>query len=249
MAGIVRKLKNKNDEEPPPQAEPRPAPPAEDESNWLVSYADMMTLLCGFFIMMFSMARLDEPQFEKVKESIAHSFGGDYKSPNKELAKFVTSVLQQEGIDAATVLKVDPTGLTITFKSALFFDTLSADVSAKGKVVLARLIDAVSERQEVETKRYRVVVEGHTDGRPILGGSYPSNWELSGARASKVIRMFQDKGFNADRLTAIGYAGTYPVAEERDSTGAWVEDSLSKNRRVVLHVLEPFVDVIPMPKR
>src|SRR5690242_20510967 len=73
--------------------------PNHDETNWLVSYADMMTLLCGFFIMLFSMAKLDEAKYEKAKESIAKKFnGGKYERPSKELAEFMGRVLVDAGI-------------------------------------------------------------------------------------------------------------------------------------------------------
>src|SRR5947209_1845302 len=79
-----------------------------DESNWLVSYADMMTLLCGFFIMLFSMAKLDEPQYERVKEAVAKQFGGEYKSATAELGKFMTEIIDQNGLTRNTVVRIDP---------------------------------------------------------------------------------------------------------------------------------------------
>src|ERR1700722_12386367 len=108
------------------EAEAPKAPANHDESNWLVSYADMMTLLCGFFIMLFSMAKLDPPQYEKVKEAMAKQFGGDYKSTSQELAKFVTEPIQEPASEQQTVVKSDPLGGSIAFQSTLFFETLSA---------------------------------------------------------------------------------------------------------------------------
>ena len=72
-----------------------------DESNWLVSYADMMTLLCGFFIMLFSISKLDAPQYESVKQAVATQFGGTYEAPHQELAKFVTQIVQEAGVEKA----------------------------------------------------------------------------------------------------------------------------------------------------
>jgi chemotaxis protein MotB len=235
----------------PPPSPHRPdepkAPANHDESNWLVSYADMMTLLCGFFIMLFSMAKLDEPQYERVKEAVAKQFGGDYKSPTKELAKFVSQVLQEAGLEKETVVRSDPSGVSIVFQSTVFFDTLSADVRPQGSAVLDKLIQAIGERQKMELKQYKIVVEGHTDSRPIVGGTFPSNWELSGARAARVVRMFLDKGFAPNHLTAIGYGDTYPQFPVRTPSGAWDDEALAKNRRVVLRILEPRVDSIPYP--
>lgn len=219
----------------------------DDESNWLVSYADMMTLLCGFFIMMFSMAKLDEPKYEKVKEAVAKQFGGEYKSPTENMTKFMSQVMQEMGVDKDAILESDPTGVTITMQSLVFFDTLSADVTPQGKAILDKLVSSIKGRQDVEFKRYKIVIEGHTDSRPILGGQFNSNWELSGSRASRVVRLFLDQGFAPDQLTAIGYADTYPIVPSRSPAGEWIEPNLSKNRRVVLRILEPKVDSIPYP--
>ena len=229
-------------------AEEPKAPANHDESNWLVSYADMMTLLCGFFIMLFSMSKMDEPQYEHVKEAMSKQFGGDYQSPNKDLAKFVTEVVQEAGIDAQAIVKTDGQGVSVAFQSTLFFDTLSADVKPEGRVILDKLAKELDGRQKAEGKTYQVVVEGHTDSRPVTAGTFPSNWELSGARAARVVRYFLDQHFTPDHLTAIGYADTRPEVNARRSDGSWDDALLAKNRRVVLRILNASADSIPFPK-
>ena len=221
--------------------------PPEDGEGWLVSYADMMTLLCGFFIMLFSMAKLDEPKYEKMKEAVAKEFGGEYKSPTKELARFVTEILQEAGVEKETQVKSDPGGVSVTFQSTLFFDTLSAEILQQGKSTIEKVIDALAQRQKMNNVVYKVVVEGHTDGRPVVSGPYPSNWELSSARASRVVRLFLEKGYSPKQMTAIGYADTYPEKSERTPAGAFVEEHMGKNRRVVIRILQPKVDYIPLP--
>jgi chemotaxis protein MotB len=152
-----------------------------DESNWLVSYADMMTLLCGFFIMLFSMAKMDEPKYEALKESVAKQFGGKYEAPlpatapAETMAKFVTQVLQEAGVDKETIVKFDALGVSVAFQSTVFFDTLSAEVKNEGRIVLAKLIESIAHQQQKDNKAYKIVVEGHTDSRPVLGGPFPSN--------------------------------------------------------------------------
>lgn len=249
---VLKRKEHENDHDHPAQVshdDSHGGGDAHDESNWLVSYADMMTLLCGFFIMMFSMAKLDEPEFEKVKEEVAKHFGGDYKSPTAELAKFITQIIQEAGLEKEVVVKSDPFGVSLTFHSTVFFDTLSAEVSPQGQGVLAKLIEAVSSRQDVELKQYKIVVEGHTDSRPVLSGNFPSNWELSGARAARVVRFFMDKGFDPTHLTAIGYSDTRPVLPSRAPSGAWDDEAMAKNRRVVIRILEPKVSAIPFPEQ
>jgi chemotaxis protein MotB len=219
-----------------------------DESNWLISYADMMTLLCGFFIMLFSMAKLDEAKYDSFKEALVKQFGGEYTSATKEMAKFASEIIQELGVEQKAIVKSDINGVSIVFESTIFFETLSSDVTTQGKQILNKLIQSIKKRQDPAGKQFKIVVEGHTDGRPITGGIYPSNWELSGARAARVIRMFLDQGFASDHLTAIGYADTHPHAPTRNSAGQWDEKALAQNRRVVIRILEPKVDSIPFPE-
>jgi chemotaxis protein MotB len=229
--------------------EPPPAAPKEDESNWLVSYADMMTLLCGFFIMLFSMATLDQAKYEKAKESIAEKFNpGKYENPSKELAEFMGRVLTDAGIGKEALVQEDALGVSVVFQSSIFFDTLSSEVKPQGRLVMAKLIENLHARQTSEKRAYRIVVEGHTDSRPILGGTFPSNWELSSARAARVLRMFLERGFAADRMVAIGYADTHPEVPERTPAGGWDETALTRNRRVVLRILQGDSEAIPLPK-
>ncbi|MEK6578927.1 MAG: flagellar motor protein MotB, partial [Bdellovibrionota bacterium] len=157
MAGGTKRIFKgfaKKDKMPDVRPRPQPAPSPynqsghSDESNWLVSYADMMTLLCGFFIMLFSMARLDEPQFENVKEAVAKQFGGEYRSSSKELAKFVKQVVQELGIESETSIKYDPAGVSITFESTIFFDTLSAEVKPAGQKILGELANKISLKEK-----------------------------------------------------------------------------------------------------
>lgn len=241
---FLKAAKDIQEETPRP---PKKSAPPEEGEGWLISYADMMTLLCGFFVMMYSMASLDVGKFEKVQEAMAKQFGGDFKSPNAEMAKFVTNVIQESGVDKDVVITSDPYGVSVVFHSTVFFDTLSADLKPEGKMVLEKLIDLIAKQQEAQIKKFRIVVEGHTDSRPILGGNYPSNWELSGSRAGRVVRTFLSRGFSPEKLTAIGYADTYPQVPARLPNGEWDPAALAKNRRVVIRILQPAVDSIPFP--
>jgi len=222
----------------------------EGEGNWLISYADMMTLLCGFFIMLFSMAKLDDPKYDSFKEAVTKQFGGEYTSPTKELAKFATEIIQEAGLTQEAMIKSDPGSVSIVFESTLFFDTLSAEVRTEGRPLLTKIVEKLVSKEKETGKPYKIVVEGHTDNRPIVSGVFPSNWELSGARASRIVRMFLEKGYDPKRLIAIGYADTQPaITQTRTPAGTYIDEALSKNRRVVIRILEPRMDAIPFPEK
>jgi chemotaxis protein MotB len=183
---------------------------SHDESNWLMSYADIMTLLCGFFIMLFSFAKLDTEKYEKVRESVSKQFGGDFKSAHAEYARFLHQVIEKNGLDKEASVHFGAEGVSLVFQSTTFFDTLSADISADGSKTLEPFFAEITRIQTAEGKHFKVAVEGHTDSRKIISGPYPSNWELSSARAARVVRAFIDHGFDPKRLVAIGYADTRP---------------------------------------
>lgn len=215
------------------------------DANWIISYADMMTLLCIFFIMLFTMAKMNTPQFESMKKEVAEHFGSKYEAPTEDLGKFVNNVLIETGVAKDATMTNDGLTVSVAFHSTLFFDTLSAEITPAGKEIIEKIATGLFDHQAKHGKKYKVVVEGHTDSQPVLGGPFPSNWELSSSRATRVIRLFLDKKFEAGNLLAIGYADTQPVAESRNSDGSWNQENLAKNRRVVLRVLMPEVDNIP----
>jgi chemotaxis protein MotB len=207
----------------------------------------MMTLLCGFFIMMFALSTVDAQKYEAAKKEIATQFKGKYEKPKTdELAQTISQIVKDAQIEKQASVKIDPTGVSVTFQSTVFFDTLSAEVKPEGKIILNKLIASIANHQLAGKKEYRIVVEGHTDSRPILGGNFPSNWELSGARAARVVRMFLDLNFSPERLAAIGYADTRPEAPSRTPAGEWDDVALSKNRRVVIRILSPEMTAVPL---
>jgi flagellar motor protein MotB len=158
-------------------------------------------------------------------------------------------VIEQANIQGHAVVKTDAQGtVTVAFESTLFFDTLSAEVKPEGRRVLDKLAQELYGKQQKDSKQYQIVVEGHTDPRPITAGTFPSNWELSGARAARVVRYFLDQKFEPDHMTAIGYGDTRPEVNARRPDGSLDESLLAKNRRVVLRILSPTASSIPMPQ-
>jgi chemotaxis protein MotB len=224
---------------------------AHDESNWLMSYADIMTLLCGFFIMLFSFAKLDTEKYEKVRESVSKQFGGDFHSAHAEYARFLHQVIEKNGLEKEASVRYGADGVSLVFQSTTFFDTLSSEISPAGAKALEPFFAEITRIQTAEGKQFGVAVEGHTDSRKVLSGPYPSNWELSSARAARVVRAFIDHGFDPKRLVAIGYADTRP--EKDDSLGGPVAQSTpvperapatdefavnDRDRRVVIRIFD-----------
>lgn len=122
---------------------------------------------------------------------------------------------------------------TLEINSAAFFDSGSATLSKAGESILQEI---ATKLKWEELSDYRITVEGHTDDTPISTARFPSNWELSTARASAVVHFFLDQGIPARRLRAAGYADTFPKAPNRDANGNPIPANQAQNRRVVIQL-------------
>ncbi len=120
---------------------------------------------------------------------------------------------------------------TLEISSAAFFDSGSAALSKSGESILG---DVTVDLKSDKLKDYEITVEGHTDDTPINTSRFPSNWELSTARASAVVHFFLDQGIPARKLRAAGYADTFPKAPNRDANGNAIPENQTQNRRVVI---------------
>lgn len=120
---------------------------------------------------------------------------------------------------------------TLQMSSAAFFDSGSAALNKSGRGILK---DVAVNIKSDKYRGYEVTVEGHTDDGPIRTLQFPSNWELSTARAAAVVHFLLQQGIAAQRLRAAGYADTFPVAPNRDANGKTIPENQARNRRVVI---------------
>jgi chemotaxis protein MotB len=204
----------------------------DSDANWMVSYADMMTLLMSFFAMMFSFSKLDVKEFDEVREKVSKQFGGQFVMPFESVDTAMKVVVDQQKLGDDIRIVHDGAGINIVFKSAIFFDQGSTELRESSRMLLAKIIDVISQT----AKGHPIYVEGHTDDSPIATAKYPSNWELSAARASLVVRMFEARGFAKENLNPMGFADSRPLLPNRDAAGAAIPDNQAQNRRVVIRI-------------
>ena len=209
----------------------------DGEGSWLVSYADMMTLLVGFFVVLQSFSKVDPSSFEKVKKETTQLFGGEYKLPFEDLKKDLEKIVKDMQASDQVIFMQTEEGIEITFRGALFFDTGSFELRNEATTLLSDLIPVISEK----AKNFGIVVEGHTDSRPLASaGAVASNWELSSIRACRVLRLFIEKGFSENRIKALGWGATRSIASDHNPDGSWNEVNQAQNRRVVVKILKNF---------
>lgn len=206
----------------------------EEDESWMTTFADMVTLLLVFFIMLVAISRVDVVLFEQVKAGVAKGIGNrDVVRPIELLKIDVQDAVQAMELEDVVAVGTDDRGLTIEFASSAFYRPGSAEIREEAIPALQRIAATIG------AERYRgfqVEVQGHTDDTPISNELFPSNWELSGGRASRVVRFFADTGIEPERMEAIGYADTRPKVPNRDAFGEPLPANREVNRRVVVRV-------------
>lgn len=207
----------------------------DGEGNWLVSYADMMTLLFGFFVMLTAFSKPDAGKLEKIIEATAQQMGKKYVNPYEDLSNELKGILEQSQLTDQVELKTTEDGIAIVSKGTLFFDSGSTNLKEMALDLTRKIAVALTER--AANNSFQVTVEGHTDDVPIVSKQFPSNWELSANRASTVVRLFESVGFKHSSLRPVGLADTEPVVPNRDSLGQPIPDNQSLNRRIVIRIL------------
>jgi chemotaxis protein MotB len=234
----------------------------QDEGHsepWLISYADLMTLLVGFFVILFAFASentlKETPGMIMVRQELAKYFGlpakktedpGPTQGPSAEttasgeldsrtklrVAQLIEELREKRIIESAEIVP-KPYGFDLNFKSAVLFESGSARLFEG----IEKELRSLGARLALEPTRPRVMVEGHTDDVPLRRTPiYPSNWELSSARAGAVVRILEEAGYPEVNLAAVGLGASMPAQPNRDATGKPIPENQAANRRVTLRV-------------
>jgi len=181
----------------------------KEEQPWLLTYADMMTLLFALFVLLFSMSTLDPVKVSNLISGV---------KTNQEIVESLEKIIEKNNLDNAespeeskAKIVQDPRGVAIAFDGDMCFGQLSAEMNNE---LMNILNDIDRELLNIEGDIRGIIIEGHTDSDPIplnKMDKYPTNWELSSARASSVVNYLIKKlGVNPGRLQAVGYAEQWP---------------------------------------
>jgi chemotaxis protein MotB len=247
---------------------------AESEERWLLTYADMITLLMALFMVLFSITSVNKAKLEVLSKTLQDAFSGkvlpggesirstgaDPKSATptsapaipaitpivhssdatssaaaqaqeqenfRRLKEQIDSYARQKGLQDKVQTVIAQRGLVIRLLTdRVLFDSGAAELKPAATPVLSKVAEIVAREG-----KHQVMVEGHTDPVPIHGTLFPTNWELSTARASRVVRFLIGGGVARRRLSAAGYASLHPIANNATAAGR------SRNRRVEIVLL------------
>ncbi|MEP7062193.1 MAG: flagellar motor protein MotD [Betaproteobacteria bacterium] len=236
----------------------------ENHERWLVSYADFITLLFSFFVVMYAISTLNESKYKVLSDSLVQAFRHDrvvtaqttglapinrttqaptrkgprvpdvvrYQQEQKLLgiAAKITDALRDLMQAGQVKLTQLPHGLAVEINASVLFAPAQATIQRDAVPSLINVAQTLAGIDNV------IHIEGHTDNLPIQTSVYPSNWELSGARASSVVRLFAANGVAASRLLAVGFAENRPIDSNATAEGR------QRNRRVTLLILADVPD-------
>jgi chemotaxis protein MotB len=231
----------------------------DNHERWLISYADFITLLFAFFVVMYSISSVNEGKYKTFSDSLSIAFSSQPNStassltPNQQenvlktlvdrrtarlgeqqrkiqermkllaekLSQVMQSLIEQEQVS----VKQTKRGVLVDINASSLFKPGEASLQPSAVEVLRQVATVLSQETQL------LEVEGHTDDLPISTKLFPSNWELSAARASSVVRMLVEHGVDAQRLSAVGMASNHPLVPN-DSP-----ENRAKNRRVSITLL------------
>lgn len=211
----------------------------EDTHRWMVSYADFITLLFAFFVVMYAISSVNVSKYKSLAEGMHTAF--ESKNYDKSVKKISTKEHGKSSVKSPTkgndqfdqLIKslsalqdsdyhMNPQDgyVELDIKAGALFDSGSADLRPFAVIKLMKLASII------KTLPYPIAIEGYTDNQPIDTAQYPSNWELSAARAASVARCLSSFGVVQTQLSVTGYGEQYPLADNA------TEDGRSRNRRV-----------------
>jgi chemotaxis protein MotB len=245
----------------------------ENHERWLVSYADFITLLFAFFVVMYSISSVNEGKYRVLSETLEAVFSQPVRSANpiqlgeisrgegqetpapgdpltptfqielpelpyrpppaspedvktiEHLSQQLSSALSEMIDDEDVIIKQGEDWLELEIKSRVLFQSGDSRLARAAVPVIGEIADIL------QTSANPIQVEGFTDNQPINTPRFPSNWELSAARAASVVHLLDRYGIQPDRMSATGYGEYKPIADNSTEAGR------QKNRRVVLVIL------------
>jgi len=233
----------------------------ESHDRWLISYADFITLLFAFFVVMYAISVVNVGKYRVLSDALGDAFGGrpavPQASSNIEQLP-LTNLITRKRMEAARrererlntlardlnaslaplvkngQVRVTQSvrGVTVEINAKVLFEEGQAVLGSEARATLGTVAGLL------KNDAHAIQVEGHTDNVPIANPAFASNWELSAVRASSVVRLFIEGGVAEARLTAVGHGANLPVAPNTDDAGR------ARNRRVAVTILASLPETV-----
>lgn len=220
-----------------------------EKDRYLITYADLITLLLGLFIMLYTASNLDAIKYQNIINAFGNVFGGQTKqigfndlknkigisdksgqveiTPLTALKNDVLKLIKDNNYNNSINVEENERGVTIHILEDIVFASGSADLKATSKLVLHQIASIIQNLPN------DVRIEGHTDNVPISSTVFPSNWHLSVARAlNTAYYLIKNEGLSPDKVSIVGYSEYKPIESNETVSGR------AHNRRVDLVIIK-----------
>jgi chemotaxis protein MotB len=196
------------------------------EESWLLSYADLITNLLLFFVVLLSAAQLNKSRMQQIVKSIS---GAEQPASLESIRKEIDAQIAKRELQALVQTTLTAEGLELSLNSGLVFDSGKALIRSELDTTVTSMLQTLVPY----STKYSFAVEGHTDSTPMTNGG--SNWDLSSDRAIVLRQRLEDIGIVRSRIRVEGYADTKPLPENQ-LKGLGPEERLARHRRVVVRI-------------
>jgi len=211
---------------------PRKIQPEENTDSWLMSYADMITLLMSFFVIFVSVSEPRKERITMLSSGMGGKFGTvDVTTPFDGVMKSLTGVVENNKAFRDITIRNDTKSIEMEMSSATFFQPFTAELATDKLPLIAEIVASL---KTIDFIDYKISVEGHTSDLAPQSGLYATNWELSSARAARMVRAFIDSGIKPENIKAVGLADSQPKVPNIDINGNAIPANREKNERVMV---------------
>ncbi|RMG63739.1 MAG: flagellar motor protein MotB [Calditrichaeota bacterium] len=218
--------------------------------EWMVTFGDLMSLLLTFFVLLVSFSSIQQVKFQKALGSLHGALGllpyqesvvfqneplipqlSDYQNKRlRTLAMELKRMVREGGLEKQISTEMMDDGILVRIDSPVLFALGDDRLKPNALPILKKIAESNADLSTM------LRIEGHTDDLPIHTNRFPSNWELSTARALSVLRYFVEQGISPDRLAAVGYGEYHPLVPNTSP------ENRAKNRRVEIYILSESLD-------
>jgi chemotaxis protein MotB len=214
-----------------------PTPPPDEPADWITSYADLMSLLCCFFMLMMAFANYDSPDVQQKAVIIAETFNKTGGVSELDLDKLKSEIAHHPDFLDRLKITLRDGELVVVFSGSAVFP--------EGAYLLdgptTSMVDTLIEMIKAHNTEYRILIEGHADKNESLIAGNMNHWSLSAARSATVAARFEYFGFKGEYMAAVAKGDREPISEYKIAAkkGVTPREIAKLNRRVVIRVLEP----------
>ena len=212
--------------------------------GWMDTFADTMTLLLTFFILLYSISAVDSEKLKQLSEALQYSLTGESSieevqsiddlkvelekgTKYEDLAAKLNKIIEQNSLTDEIKIREEDRGIVLELDESILFDSGKADIKPSSIPILDTISKIINETDN------EIVAEGNTDDVPVKNAEFDSNWELSTKRSLSIVKyLIENKNINPNRISIKGYGEFNPIAPND------TQENKSKNRRVDILVVE-----------